>query len=117
MNELTAKKLIEVLTSLPNLEVAQDLGRHLIYDGLAACVQMQEGLYSIYRWEGKVCEDREVLFSAKTTIDLWPKIHEYIQKNHPYDLPEIIAITPSEYDQAYGKWVNLEVQNRGQGKK
>ena len=117
MNEQTVKKLLVVQTSLPSLAAAQELGHHLIQGGFAACVQIQEGLHSMYQWEGKLCEEREVLLSAKTTIDLWPAIHECIQKYHPYELPEIIAITPAEYDQAYGEWVNLEVQNCGKGKK
>ena len=105
-------KLLVVLTSLPNVEAAKALSRSLVEQNLAACVQITEGVHSIYRWEGKVCEEREVLLSAKTTESKWLEISAFIQKLHPYDLPEILAFSPDQYEEQYGKWVESEVNSK-----
>ena len=105
-------QLLVVVTSLPSLEVGQRLARDLVDQKLAACVQLSSGIQSIYRWEGKVCEESEVLLSAKTILNQWPTISCFIQKNHPYDLPEILAFTPEQYSEQYGEWVNSEVNSR-----
>jgi periplasmic divalent cation tolerance protein len=102
-------QLLVVVTSLPNIEAAKGLARALIEENLAACVQLIDGMHSIYRWEGKVCEEREILLSAKTTSSKWPEILGFIQKQHPYGLPEILAFSPEQYVQQYGEWVQAEV--------
>ena len=104
-----SSKLLVVLTSLPNLESAKSLGRSLVERHLAACVRLTDGIQSIYRWEGKVCEENEVLLIAKTTESKWLEISAFIQSAHPYDLPEILAFSPEQYEQQYGKWVESEV--------
>ncbi|QWD62125.1 divalent-cation tolerance protein CutA [Polynucleobacter sp. MWH-UH25E] len=106
-----SSQLLVVVTSLPSMEAAQSLARDLVDQELAACVQLSGGIQSIYRWEGKVCEESEVLLSAKTTANQWPIISSFIQKNHPYDLPEILAFTPEQYSKQYGAWVNSEVNS------
>jgi periplasmic divalent cation tolerance protein len=104
--------ILVVVTSLPNLEAAKSLARTLVETHLAACVQIQEGITSLYRWEGKVCEEQEVLLSAKTTSAKWHEISVFIQSTHPYDLPEILAFTPAQHNEQYGKWVESEVNSK-----
>ena len=108
----TNYSLLVVITSLPSLEQAQTIARQLVENRLAACVQIQQGVNSIYRWDGKICEENEVLLSAKTSRALWEEIRGFIQNNHPYDLPEIIAFTPADYEQQYGQWVEAELKSR-----
>ena len=104
--------LLVVVTSLPNLEAARALARSLVDGHLAACVQISEGLYSIYRWEGKICEEQEVLLSAKTEPHLWEEICSFIKESHPYELPEILAFSPEHYEQQYGQWVSSEINSK-----
>jgi periplasmic divalent cation tolerance protein len=101
-------ELLLVMTSLPDIEVAKALARRLIDANLAACVQLQPGMQSIYQWEGRICEEQEVVLVAKTTSGRWNAISDYIKQNHPYDVPEIIAqpITHSHTD--YARWVIAE---------
>jgi periplasmic divalent cation tolerance protein len=101
-------ELLLVMTSLPDMEAAKALARRLIDVNLAACVQLQLGVQSIYRWEGRVCEEQEVVLLVKTTAAQWPAIAAFIKQNHPYDVPEIIAqpITHSHTD--YARWVIAE---------
>ena len=109
---VNSNKLLVVLTSLPNIEAAKGLARSLVEQNLAACVQITEGVHSIYRWEGKVCEEREVLLCAKTTQAKWLEISVFIKNAHPYDLPEVLAFSPEHYEEQYGKWVESEVNSK-----
>ncbi len=86
------------------------MAHQLVENRLAACVQIQGGVHSIYRWEGKICEGNEVLLSAKTVAEKWVDISKFIKIHHPYDLPELIAYAPSKYEALYGKWVQAEVK-------
>ena len=104
--------LLVVTTSFQTLEQAQTIARQLVENRPAACVQIQQGLYSIYRWDGKICEENEVLLSAKTTAANWEEIRTFIHNNHPYDLPEIMAFTPIDYEQQYGKWIEAELESK-----
>lgn len=105
-------KLLVVVTSLPDLEAAKDMARALVKNNLVACVQLVGGIQTIYRWEGKICEEQEVLLSAKTTDSMWSEISAFIQSAHPYDLPEILAFSPEQYEKQYGKWVESEVNSK-----
>jgi len=112
MSMTTNSSLLVVITSLPSLEQAQTIARQLVENRLAACVQIQQGVNSIYRWDGKICEENEVLLSAKTSRALWEEIRGFIQNNHPYGLPEIMAFTPADYEQQYGQWVEAEIKSQ-----
>jgi periplasmic divalent cation tolerance protein len=105
---LAMTELLLVKTSLPDEDAAKALAKRLIGTHLAACVQVQTGVQSIYRWEGRVCEEQEVVLVAKTTAEQWSAISAFIKQNHPYDVPEIIAqpITHSHTD--YARWVIAE---------
>ena len=101
--------LLVVLTSLPNMDTAKNMARALVEEKMATCVQLIDGMQSVYRWEGKVCEENEVQLSAKTTASKWPEILRFIQDRHPYDLPEILAFSPEQYEEHYGAWIQAEV--------
>ncbi len=103
--------MLVVVTALPSLEAAKDLAGALVEVRLAACVQIQEGIRSIYRWKGKVCDEQEVLLSAKTDASKWQEILSFIKDKHPYELPEILAFSPEQFDQHYGQWVRSEVNS------
>ena len=105
-----SSELLLVVTSFPKLEDAQAMARKLVENRLAACVQIQEGIHSIYHWDGKVCEEKEALLSAKTVPDKWLEISDFIKSHHPYDLPEVLGFHPEKYEEQYGKWVQAEVK-------
>ena len=103
-------ELLIVISTFASLDHAKKMAHQLVESHLAACVQIQEGVHSIYRWEGKICEGYEVLLSAKTFKDKWVDISSFIKSHHPYDLPEVIAYAPEKYEAHYGKWVESEVK-------
>ncbi len=103
-------ELLLVITILPDMEAAKALARRLIDLNLAACVQLQPGVQSIYRWDGRVCEEQEVALMVKTTAAQWPAISAFIKQNHPYDVPEIIAQPIIHSDPDYARWVVAETR-------
>jgi periplasmic divalent cation tolerance protein len=108
-SSVSPNQLLVVLTSLPNMDAAKSMARALVDEKMAACVQLMDGMQSVYRWDGKVCEENEVQLSAKTTASKWSEILRFIQERHPYDLPEILAFSPEQYDEQYGRWIQAEV--------
>jgi len=101
-------ELLLVMTSLPDKDAAIALAKRLIDTHLAACVQIQTGVQSIYRWEGRLCEEQEVVLAAKTTAKQWPTISAFIKQSHPYGAPEIIAQSITYSDTDYARWVIAE---------
>lgn len=75
-----------------NLEEARTIATALVERGLAACVNMIETCRSIYKWEGKVVDDGEVLLIAKTKRADFARVEETVLDLHSYTVPEIIAV-------------------------
>jgi periplasmic divalent cation tolerance protein len=98
-----------VLTTLPNRDAALTLGRALVDDRLAACVQIVDGLHSIYRWEGRIDESAECQLVAKTTPEAEAALVERLRALHPYDVPEIIVLDGTA-SRAYAAWLRDEVR-------
>lgn len=109
---LNSNTLLVVVTTLPNAGAAKEMAYSLVEKKLAACVQLMGDIQSIYPWEGKICEEQEVLLSAKTTDSKWLEILSFIQSTHPYDLPEIMAFSPEQFESQYSKWVESEVNSK-----
>lgn len=84
---------------------AVNIARALVEERLAACVNAIPGVFSVYMWEGKVCEETETTLIIKTTDERWDALHARILELHPYSVPEIIAIDVAAANPAYRKWV------------
>ena len=81
-----------VLCTCPDQETALALGTQLVEQRLAACVNLVPGLLSIYRWQGEIQRDAEVLLLIKTTAHRLDDLMQSLRRLHPYDVPEIIAV-------------------------
>ncbi len=99
-----------VLITVPEAETGLKIARTLVEERLAACVNLVPGLTSVYRWEGRVVEDGEVLLIVKTTTQAFPRLKERVLALHPYTLPEIIALPIWEGHLPYLAWVQAETQ-------
>ena len=95
-----------VLCTCPRSDVAERLGMALIEARLAACVNIVPGITSVYPWEGKVQRDQEVLMLIKTTRGRYGAVQDALLENHPYELPEIIAVPIDTGLGDYLKWVS-----------
>jgi len=96
---------VVALTTLPDLAEAKRLARILVGERLCACVNVVPGLRSVYRWEGRVREDREVLLILKTTPTRFAALKKRLLALHPYDVPELLAWPTTRVAEAYGRWV------------
>jgi len=99
---------ILVISNLPDQESAAKLAAILIEQRLAACVNVQSPCTSVYRWQGKVETATEVPVFIKTTREHYPALEQAIKANHPYELPEIIAVPLVAGLPAYLEWVRTE---------
>ena len=90
-------------------EEAHIIGRELVVSKLAACVNILEGMNSIYMWDGNIQDDSEVVMIAKTTENRLPELVEKVNSLHSYDCPCIVAIPVSGGNQAFLDWIAQEV--------
>lgn len=97
--------LLIVFTTCPTQESASELARVLVNNKLAACVQISAPITSIYSWEGEVCESQEYQLQIKCTEERYPALEQCICKQHPYQVPEIIAVTTNHGLSEYISWV------------
>ncbi len=77
----------------------------LVEEGLAACVNLAPGITSIYHWEGKLCQNSEVLMLAKTLPDRLEAFEARVKALHSYTVPEILALSVRAGSKDYLKWV------------
>ena len=94
-----------VLVTAPDPEAAARLARRLVEEGLAACVNLIPGVRSIYRWQGVLREDAEILLIAKTRATLVDALVARVCALHPYELPEVIALAVAGGSAPYLDWV------------
>jgi periplasmic divalent cation tolerance protein len=93
----------------PEADTLHSIGRVLVEEGLAACVNVVPGITSVYRWEGETRTDPEALAIIKTTEDRVHATHLRVAELHPYDVPEFIAMEVAEGSPAYLRWVRESV--------
>lgn len=103
-----APPILLVLTTLPDLAHAQALAEILLQQRLAACINILSPCVSVYRWQGKVEQAQEVPVSIKTTAEGYAALEAAIRRYHPYELPEIIAVSVVHGLPAYLAWVATE---------
>jgi len=97
-----------VLVTAPDLDTAARLGRALVEERLAACVNLVPGLRSIYRWEGALQDEAEVLLLVKTRADRLEALAARVKELHPYALPEVLALPATGGSPAYLDWLRTE---------
>ncbi|MBI5365808.1 MAG: divalent-cation tolerance protein CutA [Planctomycetes bacterium] len=92
MPEAEAPRARVVLVTAGGIDAARVIARALVEERLAACVNILPGVTSIYRWEGKIAEDEEVLLLIKTTADRLDALAARVVDLHTYQVPEIVAL-------------------------
>lgn len=97
-----------VLTSLPSREIATGLAQALVERRLAACVNMLAECTSVYRWQGAIETAQEVPLLIKTRAALYAAVEAAIREFHPYELPEIVAVTVQRGLPRYLEWIAAE---------
>ena len=101
-----AEKLLLVVSTFSNAEDARRIGRTLVEERLAACINILPPVESIYRWKGEIETAAEVVALMKTTEDSYWLFEARLKELHPYDVPEIVAFRASSGLPAYLRWVD-----------
>ncbi len=96
------------LVTAPDAETGANLARALVEERLAACVNLVPGVRSIYRWEGALEDESEVLLVLKTRAERAAALTERIVDLHPYDVPEVLLLPLDGGSDAYLDWVCRE---------
>lgn len=97
-----------VLSTAPSDGVARRIARAVVEERLAACVNVVPGVTSIYRWDGAVQEDSEVLMVMKTRAERVGELAARVRDLHEYALPEVIALPIDAGSEEYLRWVREE---------
>ena len=98
--------MLIVLTTTPNLAEAESLAQKIVEAKLAACVQILPQIVSFYIWENKLQKDSECLLLIKTLAEKYAELEKFIQVNHSYQTPEIVAINAEKVSEHYLNWMN-----------
>lgn len=101
---------VVILMTGPDAEVLGALAHYLVQERLVACVNVVDGVRSVYRWRGRVEDATEALAILKTTRDRVAALREQVLEMHPYDVPEFLVLPVREGASAYLEWIDESVR-------
>lgn len=87
---------------------ALEIGRRLVEEHLAACINVLDGVTSVYRWEGAVEQASETVLIVKTTEPQVPAVIERVKGLHTYSCPCVVAWPIAEGNPQYLEWIERE---------
>lgn len=92
--------------TVPSNEVAKTLAHGLVKNKLAACVNIIPQVTSVYEWKGEINEDSELLLMIKTRTSLVDNLTNFVRKNHPYEVCEVITLPIENGNEPYLNWIS-----------
>ncbi|HJP94792.1 MAG TPA: divalent-cation tolerance protein CutA [Pyrinomonadaceae bacterium] len=104
MSDDAGDAIVVFMTAASGEEAAR-LADMVVGAHLAACVQILPEMESVYRWEGKIERQSEVLLLAKTTMDKFEELEREVRALHSYETPEIIAVPITAGSAPYLEWL------------
>ena len=100
--------ILSVTTTVGSIDAAQALGLEILAQKLAACVQLDSGVTSLYQWQGKLCEEPEVRLVIKSLPGCEAALQALFDEHHPYEVPQFL-VSHMKASRGYGEWVTAEV--------
>ena len=104
----SSEKFCWVYMTAGSVEEAKSIGKILVGQNLAACVNLLENMTSIYKWEEKLEESKEVIMIAKTSKTLMPKLIETVNSLHSYDCPCILELPIQGGNPNFLTWIESQ---------
>jgi len=101
---------VVVLTTLPSRPKACALAEKIIRRKLAACVNVLGPAESFFWWQGKMDRAKEYLLVIKTRASHFASLEKFLEKNHPYSVPEILALPVARGNSSYLNWLKASVR-------
>jgi periplasmic divalent cation tolerance protein len=103
-----------ILITASSQEEAQRIARVLVEERLAACVNIVPAVRSVYRWQGQIHDDQEVLLTAKTTEQMFQALATRTRQLHSYEVPEIVALPIVAAGEDYLRWIDEQTRQTSQ---
>jgi periplasmic divalent cation tolerance protein len=100
---------IAVFITAPNNEEASQLATTLVEKHLAACVQIMPRMQSVYRWQGKIERQQEILLIIKTVKANFAELEREVRSLHSYETPEIVAVPLTAVSEPYLNWLKASL--------
>lgn len=100
---------VVAFSTLGSAADAERIGRALVEQRLAACVNVVPGVVSFYRWQGELQRDQEWLLVIKTRAEALPPLRTALIALHPYELPELVACPIVSGHEPYLRWIDESV--------
>ena len=107
MEDCKGTDILIVTTTVGSAQDADRLAQALVEHRLAACVQIQGPLRSVYRWEGEVRQEPEWRLVIKTTPSRVNELQAFFAAQHPYEVPQFTAWR-ADASAAYAEWVGAQ---------
>ena len=107
---MTSSEPIVVLMTAASREEANQIAELLVSAQLAACVQILPEIESVYRWQGEVKREKEILLLAKTVASRFDELESRVRAMHSYETPEIIAVPVTDSSAPYLGWLLAELR-------
>ena len=102
--DTSERDIVVVLCTTPQGK-GDELATKLVESKLAACVNVIHNISSTYYWQGKIEKDSEDLMIIKTRQTLFEELSKFIKNNHPYTVPEIVALNVENVSESYLRWL------------
>jgi periplasmic divalent cation tolerance protein len=102
--------MLTVFTTSPTDDEARSLAQKLVSEHLAGCVQILPNLTSVYMWNDEIQTEPEYLLIIKTLPEKWENVQALINREHSYDVPEIVGLESRFISDKYSEWLNSVVQ-------
>jgi len=99
-----------VYITVSNKTEARKIASVLLEEHLAACVNIIDGVESMYWWDGKIQNDKEVIIIAKTTRTKVPTLITAVEEIHSYDVPCVEILSVENSSQEFSRWVEEETR-------
>jgi len=97
-----------VMVTVGDPDEAQRIASDVVKEHLAACCNMIPGVSSVFRWQGQVCREKEILLLMKTPRAKFEALRQRVLELHSYDVPEVIALPIEKGHTPYLDWVRVE---------
>jgi periplasmic divalent cation tolerance protein len=94
-----------VITTCPDAESARRLATKAVEARLAACVNQLPGVNSFYTWDGELQQTVEIMLLFKTRCQAYAKLEKLLKDEHPYELPEVVAVPINHGSPVYLQWI------------
>lgn len=104
-------KIVLFYVPIPNEDTGRTIAKELLEKKLIACANIFPAHTAIYRWDGKINQEKEQVTIFKTCLDKKDQVMTEIKRLHPYDCPCVLVIEPDDCNREFLDWVNEQTRN------